>query len=76
VRTWLKELRIKHNMTQAQLANKAEIARTTYSMIELGERGITVDTAKKLAKVLSVKWTIFFEDECHETRNSETQEVC
>lgn len=55
-------------MTQIEVAEQAGIARTTYSMIETGERGATVSNAKKIANVLGFEWTIFFEDRCHESR--------
>ncbi len=48
-------------MTQANVAEKANIARTTYAMIETGERNTSVDIAKKIAQVLNFDWTIFFE---------------
>lgn len=66
MRGWLLSLRKKKELTQAQLAKKAGIARTTYSMIETGERGVSVQNAKKIAAVLEIDWTIFFEDKVHE----------
>ncbi|MFB4164775.1 helix-turn-helix transcriptional regulator [Alteribacillus sp. JSM 102045] len=65
MRDWLLEIRKSKDLTQEQLANKAGIARTTYSMIETGERGVTVENAKRIAKVLNLKWTIFFEENVH-----------
>lgn len=74
MRDWLLAIRKQINMTQAEVAEKAEIARTTYAMIETGERNASVDNAKRIAQVLGFDWTIFFENECHKTRNEE-QEV-
>ncbi|WP_275656890.1 helix-turn-helix transcriptional regulator [Sporolactobacillus pectinivorans] len=54
-------VRKRRNMTQANVAEKANIARTTYAMIETGERNTSVDIAKKIAQVLNFDWTIFFE---------------
>jgi transcriptional regulator with XRE-family HTH domain len=75
MRNWLLELRKQRNLTQAEIAEQADIARTTYSMIETGERNTSVDNAKKIAHVLGFDWTIFFEDQCHETRNKEKEVI-
>lgn len=75
MRNWLFELRKQKNMTQAEVAEQADIARTTYSMIETGERNATVDNAKKIASVLGFNWTIFFEDNCHDSRNPEKEVI-
>jgi putative transcriptional regulator len=56
-------------MTQQSVAAKAKIARSTYAMIESGERNASVPNAKKISKVLDLEWTIFFEDECHDSCN-------
>jgi putative transcriptional regulator len=61
--------RKKKSMTQQNVAVKAKIARTTYAMIESGERNATVPNAKKISKVLGLDWTIFFEDVCHDSCN-------
>ncbi|GAA0491002.1 helix-turn-helix transcriptional regulator [Salinibacillus aidingensis] len=75
MRKWLLDIRKKQNLTQAQVAEQSEIARTTYSMIELGERGVTVENAKKISCVLGFHWTLFFEDKIHEMHQKEKQEV-
>jgi putative transcriptional regulator len=62
--------RKKKSMTQQNVADKAKIARSTYAMIESGERNATVSNAKKISKVLGFNWTIFFEDSCHDVCNS------
>ncbi|EMW5978126.1 helix-turn-helix transcriptional regulator, partial [Enterococcus faecalis] len=36
--------------------------KTTYSSYEQGHRNPTVQTAKKMAKILNVSWTLFFEE--------------
>lgn len=66
-REWLVRIRKKFKFTQEVVAKKANIARTTYAMIETGERTPTVQNAKRIAKVLEFQWTLFFEDSCHET---------
>ncbi|MCQ2010583.1 helix-turn-helix domain-containing protein [Sporolactobacillus sp. STSJ-5] len=74
MRDWLLAIRKQRNLTQSEVAERAEIARTTYAMIETGERNASVDNAKRIAESLGFDWTIFFENQCHETRNKE-QEV-
>jgi putative transcriptional regulator len=73
MRQWLLAIRNQKNLTQAQVAERAGIARTTYAMIEQGERGATVMNAKKISNVLGFDWTIFFEDVCHESRINDKQ---
>jgi putative transcriptional regulator len=70
MRKWMSEKRNSLGLTQECVAKKAGIARTTYSMIERGERNASVVNAKKIANVLDFNWTIFFEDECHDSRKS------
>lgn len=59
---WLSDVRENKDMSQEQVANQADIARTTYSSIEQGRRNPSVAVAKRIAKVLEIDWTIFFED--------------
>ena len=59
-RKFLVDARKAKNMTQEQVAKQAGIARTTYTMIENGERGISVTVAKSVAIILDVDWTLFF----------------
>lgn len=74
MREWLKKKRIEAGFTQEKVANKAGIARTTYAMIEQGEREPSVEVAAKIANALKFKWTIFFESKVHETCTK--KEIC
>ena len=56
----LKEVREKKGMTQQELADKIGCVRQTISMIENGNNQLTVEMAKKISKVLKVKWTKLF----------------
>lgn len=57
------EGRVNLNLTQEQLAALAKVDRSYVTKIENGLRpGVKV--AKKLAAVLGVPWTIFFEQDC------------
>lgn len=50
----LKELRIKHNLTQDQLAEKLFVARQTVSKWELGVNEPDIETLQKLAQLFDV----------------------
>lgn len=53
--------------------SNAGITRQYYSMIESGERRPSVDVAKKIAPVLGLDWTIFFESNSnYRLRNIQT----
>jgi putative transcriptional regulator len=67
MRRWLKEKRMIQGLTQEDVAESAGIARTTYAMIEQGERDPSVSTAKNIAKTLKFKWTNFFDDKLHDS---------
>ena len=63
MRTWLKDIRAKNELTQQEVANAANVDVTMISKIELGDRRPSVEVAKKIAAVLGFKWTRFYEDE-------------
>lgn len=57
----MKELRIKRGLTQKELSDYVGIRQTAYSNYELGIRKMSVDIAKKIAKVLEVDWWVLYE---------------
>lgn len=57
----LKEKRKCVGMTQSEVAKAVGISRAFYTNIENGKRLYSVETAKKIAKVLGFDWTSFFE---------------
>ena len=63
MRTWLKEIRAKKELTQQEVANAANVDVTMISKIELGERRPSVEVAKKIAAVLGFDWTRFYDDD-------------
>lgn len=65
-RGWLTELREAQGLTHNDVAVNANIARVTYTQIELGLRNPSVKTAKRIANVLGFEWTNFFNQNCHE----------
>lgn len=69
LRNWLIIKRNELGLTQVEVSNQAGIARTTYAMIEQGNRTPSVNVAKRIASVLNVDWTNFFEHKCYETCN-------
>lgn len=58
----LKEIRKAKGLTQEELAAKCDVQRTTVTMIETGENLPSVQLAKKLAEVLEIDWTEFFNE--------------
>ena len=58
---WLEEIRTANGMSQKEVAEAAEISQPTYCNIEKGKRGISVDTARRIAAVLGFDWTRFYE---------------
>lgn len=67
MRQWLIQLRELKGFTQQELASQAGISRSYYSGIEVGTRNAPVKTAKKIAGVLGIDWTLFFEEKGLET---------
>lgn len=61
MRNWLIDARRKLNLTHQEVADAAGIKRQYFGMIENGERTPSVATAKRIAVILKVDWTIFFE---------------
>ncbi len=58
---WLEEIRICRGLSQKDVAEAANISQPTYSNIEKGKRGVSVDTARRIAAVLGFEWTRFYE---------------
>lgn len=70
---WLIKKRNEKGYTQEEVAIQADIARTTYAMIEQGNRYPSVPVAKRIARVLEFDWTLFFTDQCHESCNKQQE---
>lgn len=65
-------------LTQQDVVEKTGsiITRQYYGMIEKGERRPSVDVAKKIAEVLDIDWTIFFDiDSNQRLHNEQLKEV-
>jgi putative transcriptional regulator len=65
-RTRLVNLRRKYGLTQQEVADKLQITRSFYSMIEINDRNPTLCLAKKMAEMFHTNIeTLFFADECN-----------
>lgn len=71
IRTWLKELRLQQGFTHDEVAKESGIKRAYYTMIEQGNRNPSVSVAKSIAGTLGFNWTIFFDNQCNETKQKE-----
>lgn len=58
----LRKLREAAKLTQAELAARAGISQQAVGMIEKGKRNPSARTAIRLAAVLEIDWTRFFDD--------------
>lgn len=71
MRKWLKELRTKKGLTQQNVADRSDIERAYYTMIEAGDRNPSVQVAKSIAIVIGFDWTIFFDRECNDVKQNQ-----
>lgn len=62
MRKWLIEARKAKRLTQAEVGKLVHMPQSSISYIEQGV-GISSSTAKKIAAVLGVDWTRFYDDE-------------
>ncbi|WP_412758950.1 helix-turn-helix transcriptional regulator [Metabacillus fastidiosus] len=69
---WLKEFRTARGLTQLDVATKAKIERSYYTMIESGNRKPSVTVAKSIGNTLGFDWTIFFSEKCNESLRKTT----
>ena len=72
-RKWLLEKRNNANLTQEEVAIKANIKRPYYSQIELGVRRPSVKVAKEIATIIGFDWVLFFDTDCSKKRQKPTQ---
>lgn len=60
--SWLEKIRLERGISQKAVADAAGISQPTYCNIEKGKRGVSVETAKRIAAELGFEWTRFFEE--------------
>lgn len=58
----LKQKRKEKGITQAEMAVKVGMTRSAYTNIETGKRRPSVKLAKKIAAVIDIPWTVFYEE--------------
>lgn len=58
----VREERLKRNLSQEQLAEKAGVHRTYIGMIERAEKNITLENIQKIAGALNIKLSEIFRD--------------
>lgn len=58
----LKKIRNKQNLTQAELAERCGVDRSTIAKIEQGANKPSVQLAKAIAAELGFNWVDFFEE--------------
>jgi transcriptional regulator with XRE-family HTH domain len=63
-------MRIQRGLTQNSVAEKCEIERSYYTMIETGARTPSVTVAKSIGEAIGFDWTIFFEHKGNEMKHS------
>ena len=61
--TRLRDLRLRAALTQAELAERAGVARTTVVRLEAGDPNVLPTTLRRLARALRVKPTALWEDQ-------------
>jgi transcriptional regulator with XRE-family HTH domain len=61
----IKALREQHGLSQREFAKRAKVGKSTIAMVEMGQRGIGVDTAQRIARFASVSplWLLWGEGE-------------
>lgn len=66
----LRHIREMTGMSQEDLAEEVGLTQVMVSYIENGTRRPSVETAKRIAKVLNIDWTEFFNDEGDQEDNN------
>lgn len=56
----IRQLRVAADMSQEEFADRCGLHRTYIGSIERGEKAITVETANKIVKALSISLSQFF----------------
>lgn len=57
----LKRYRFENNLTQQEFCEKFNFNRNTLASVESGAN-LSVKTAKELANIISINWSLFFEE--------------
>ena len=70
MREWLVNIRKLKGFTQKEVADACGITRSCYAGYEQGVRSPNGKKAKAIGEFLGFSWTLFYEENGHETRSS------
>jgi len=70
LREWLVNIRKLKGFTQKEVADACGITRSCYAGYEQGVRSPNGKKAKAIGEFLGFSWTLFYEENGHETRSS------
>lgn len=70
MREWLVNIRKLKGLTQKEVACACGITRSCYASYEQGLRSPNGKKAKAIGEHLGFSWTLFFEENGHETRHN------
>ena len=59
----LKIYRVTNNLTHKDFSQKYNVNRSTIASIESGNNQPKVETAKVIANIINIEWSLFFEEE-------------
>lgn len=59
----LKIYRVTNDLTQKDFSKKYNVNRSTIASIESGNNQPKVETAKMIASIINIEWSLFFEEE-------------
>lgn len=59
----LKIYRVTNDLTQQDFSQKYNVNRSTIASIESGNSQPKVETAKVIASIINIEWSLFFEEE-------------
>ncbi|ATB52697.1 transcriptional regulator [Caldibacillus phage CBP1] len=70
MRITLKKARERKGFKQEDVAKLSGISRSYYTNIEIGVKTPSIPVAKRIAHVLGIDWTYFFEEKCSSREHS------
>lgn len=75
LREWLKRIRKEMRYAPKEIAEKCDITRNYYDLIETGKRNPSVSVAQKIADLLNFDWTWFFNPPGDAVTNANTVNI-
>ncbi|MFC4985482.1 helix-turn-helix transcriptional regulator [Salinicoccus siamensis] len=60
-------MRKQRGMTQQEVADKSDMTRPHYTMVEISTRDSSISVAMRIARTLRFRWTKFFKKKSNET---------